>query len=301
MSQPDASSESPLLATMPGSPRLSRLRLGPPYEDIELNYADWGDPESKQVVLCIHGLTRNARDFDTIARALAERGPRVIAVNIVGRGGSSWLADPKQYQIPTYAAHVASFLKSLEVNQIDWIGTSMGGIIGMALAAQETSPIRRLILNDVGPYIAEAALKQIQDYLGLDLVFANLDELEQHLRLIHAGFGNLDDAEWRHLAVHSARETRDGWRLEYDPAIRVPYLDYAASDVDTWGLWDKIRCPTLGLHGEQSTLLSDQTVTEMRQRGPKPPVVSFPDVGHAPALMARDQIATILDWLGLGS
>ena len=281
----------------PPKPTFAKLRLGEPFPDIEIAYIKWGDPGAGEIAVCVHGLTRNARDFDSLARALAKRGVHVLAVDIVGRGRSSWLADPAGYQIPNYAAHIAALLNQLDIPEVTWIGTSMGGLVGMVLAAQDQTPVRRLILNDVGPFIPEAALKQIQSYLGLDLSFASIEELEQHLRLIHAGFGDLSNKEWRHLAVHSGRRTPEGWRLHYDPDIRVPYGNMAEGDVHMWELWDKIRRPTYVLHGADSPILTHETTERMEQSGPKARVHHLPGVGHAPALMSKDQIAVIARWL----
>lgn len=280
-------------------PKLATLRLGGTYADIELSYVDWGPADAEQVVFCVHGLTRNARDFDTLAKALAEHAVRVIAVDMVGRGHSTWLSNPEDYLVPNYAAHISLFLSQLKLPRIDWIGTSMGGIIGIALAAQECSPINRLILNDIGPFIAEAALMQIQTYLGVDQRFTNIEGVETHLRTIHAGFGPLSNAQWHHLAFHSARETSDGWRLSYDPAIRVSSRKLATGDIEMWQLWDKIRCPTYVLHGEESNVLLRKTVDEMQARGPKATVAHVQGVGHAPALMSHEQILTVERWLGL--
>ena len=177
-------------------------------------------------------------------RALADKGARVIALNMVGRGTSSWLADPMGYVVPNYVGHVLQFLKEQRLDSVDWVGTSMGGLIGMLIAAAENNPIRRLVLNDIGPFISQAALAQLKTYVGRDPHFASLEEAEAYLREIHAGFGPLTDAQWRHLASHSVREADGGLRLHYDPAIKVPYAQMADADVDLWALWEKIRCPT---------------------------------------------------------
>ena len=280
-------------------PRLEAVRLPAPYEDIELGYVEWGPPQADQVVLCVHGLTRNSRDFDELARNLAGHPVRIISIDVAGRGRSSWLADPSQYDISTYAAHLTSFLTALQVPSVDWIGTSMGGLIGMIVAAQDTNPIRRLLLNDVGPLVPENALRLIQQYLGLDLEFESLAKLDEHLRFIHAGFGKLTDAQWHHLATHSARQTTTGWQLHYDPQIRVPYVEMAVKDVDLWELWDRIKCPTFVLHGKDSMVLTLETADEMQHRGPKAEVVDLPGVGHAPALMAADQVRIVERWLSL--
>jgi pimeloyl-ACP methyl ester carboxylesterase len=277
--------------------KLQTLSLDDPFSDIQLGYVDWGRPEAARVAVCVHGLTRNARDFDRLARALVERGFRVVAVDVVGRGRSSWLADPRGYVVPNYVGHLSRFLELMGLRRVDWIGTSMGGIVGMGLAAAENSPIGRLVLNDIGPFIPREALLGIQTYLGLDLAFASMEEVEQHLRMVHSGFGRLADDEWRHLAEHGSRRDEAGWRLHYDPAIRIPYTDLTGEDIDLWAVWDRIACPTLVLRGAESTLLTEATAAEMQRRGPKARLVVIPDAGHAPALMAADQIATIAGWL----
>lgn len=276
--------------------KLETIALDGAYSGIELGYVDWGGPTHRTVV-CVHGLTRNARDFDALAQALAARGLRVIAVDVVGRGRSSWLGDPKDYVVPNYVGHFSRFLALLGLERVDWVGTSMGGIIGMGLAAAEASPIARLVLNDVGPFVPREALMQIQTYLGLDLVFASLEEVERHLRTVHAGFGRLEDREWRHLAEHGSLRKEEGWRLRYDPAIRIPYAELTAADIDLWALWDRISAPTLVLRGAESTLLTEETAEDMRRRGPKARLVTIPGAGHAPALMAADQIEAVASWL----
>jgi pimeloyl-ACP methyl ester carboxylesterase len=276
---------------------LEKMALDGPYAGIELGYADWGAPAAGRVAVCVHGLTRNARDFDPIAEALAGRGYRVIAVDVVGRGRSSWLPDPKGYVVPQYVGHLSRFLALMGLRGVDWIGTSMGGIIGMGLAAGDETPIGRLVLNDIGPFVPREALVNIQTYLGLDLGFSSLEEVEQHLRMVHSGFGRLEDHQWRHLAEHGSRRDERGWRLHYDPAIRTPYADLTGADIDLWPIWDKIACPTLVLRGAESTLLTEATAQEMQNRGPKATLVTIPEAGHAPALMAAEQIQTILRWL----
>ena len=280
--------------------QLATVSLGEPFDGIELGYVDWGERTAERAIVCVHGLTRNARDFDVLARALAGRGARVIAVDVVGRGRSSWLANPEDYVLASYVGHLCRLLERLEIPRVDWIGTSMGGLMGMAIAAGEASPIARLVINDIGPFVPKAGLQQIQGYVGADERFPSLEALESHLRTIHKAFGPLTDAQWRHLAEHSARRTPDGWRLHYDPAIRAPFLDLAADDIDLWELWDKIACPTYVVHGADSIILQHDTTEQMSARGPKAQVAHFSGIGHAPALMSEDQIRTIAAWLDLG-
>ena len=275
---------------------IRRMQVAGPDGDYGLSYADWGSPDAARTIVCVHGLTRNGRDFDHLATALQDHA-RVICPDMVGRGLSDPLRDPEQYALPTYVAHMLQLLDQLELGQVDWVGTSMGGLIGMGVAASG-APIRRLVLNDIGPFIPKAALERINRHLGLSLSFASLEALEAHLREIHAGFGPLSDAEWRHLAEHSASRREDGtFRLSYDQRLAEPMKRGPIADIDLWPVWDQVRCPVLVLRGTQSELLLAATAEEMTRRGPGAEVVEIDGTGHAPALMARDQIAIVRDWL----
>jgi pimeloyl-ACP methyl ester carboxylesterase len=276
---------------------IRRVHVEGPGRRYGLSYADWGSPGTARTVVCVHGLTRNGRDFDHLARVLAgDR--RVICPDIAGRGLSDPLTDPEHYALPTYVAHMVQLLSRLGLDEVDWVGTSMGGLIGMGVAAMEASPIRRLVLNDIGPFLPKLALQRINSYLGLDLRFASLDALEAHLREIHAGFGPLTDAEWRHLAEYSAARREDGrFGLNYDQRLGQPMKTGPIEDVDLWPVWDQIRCPVLVLRGISSDLLLAETAAEMTRRGPRAEVVEVDGTGHAPALMAKDQIAIVRSWL----
>ena len=286
-----------IIAAKPTDHQIKRLELQAPFEDLHLAYVDWGAADSEKVALCVHGLTRNSRDFDSLARHMVSQEYRVIAVDVVGRGNSAWLSDPAQYVVPAYAAQLVQFVRLLEIESLVWIGTSMGGIVGMILAAGGEKFIDRLVLNDVGPFVPAAALREIQAYVGMAPRFETLEELEQHLRLIHAPFGALTDDQWRHLAAHSSVKTKDGWVLSYDPAIRIPFTEAGDEDVDIWEVWEGIRCPVLVLHGEESQLLRRDVCDRMQATGPRASVVHLPGIGHAPALMCRDQHMAISDWL----
>ena len=277
---------------------IRRVHVEGPDRRYGLSYADWGRAGATRTVVCVHGLTRNGRDFDHLARVLAgDR--RVICPDIAGRGLSDPLTDPEHYALPTYVAHMVQLLSRLGLDEVDWVGTSLGGLIGMGVAAMEASPIRRLVLNDVGPFLPKIALQRINAYLGLDLRFASLEALEAHLREIHAGFGPLTDAEWRHLAEHSAARREDGrFGLNYDQRLGQPMKTGPIEDVDLWPVWDQIRCPVLVLRGTSSDLLLAGTAAEMTRRGPRAEVVEVDGTGHAPALMAKDQIAIVRSWLG---
>jgi pimeloyl-ACP methyl ester carboxylesterase len=259
-------------------------------------YAEWGEAD-RTAVLCAHGLTRNGRDFDALAAALS-RDRRVVCPDIVGRGRSEWLADPAEYGYPCYMADMAALIARVDVDAVDWVGTSMGGLVGMMLAALPGTPIRRLVLNDVGPFIPRAALERLRTYVGQDPIFADEAELEAYLRRVHAPFGPLDDEDWRHFVRHGQRRDAGGaLRLAYDPAIGRIFSG-EVRDVDLWAVWECISCPVLVLRGAQSDLLTADTAAAMAARGPRAEVVTIPGVGHAPALRTADQIAIIREWLG---
>lgn len=261
-----------------------------------MRYLDWGDPGAAGTIVCAHGLTRNAHDFDRLAERLSTAW-RVIAVDIVGRGGSDWLLDPADYSYPQYQSDMVALLARLDVDGVHWVGTSMGGMLGMLLAAQPGSPVKSLLLNDVGPFIPKAALQRIADYVGLDNRFSSLEAVERHLRKVHAPFGPLTDRDWYEMARCGHRHLPDGtYALAYDPAI-VNNVKTRIEDVDLWPVWDRIACPTLVLRGTESDLLKAETAQEMTGRGPKARLVEISGIGHAPALMAADQIDLVEDWL----
>lgn len=262
-------------------------------------YREWGHPACERVVVCVHGLTRNGRDFDTFAGSLADRF-RILCPDMPGRGDSEWLRDPADYVFPTYLTALTAMLAHAGVERVAWVGTSMGGLLGIVLAAQANTPVTRLVVNDVGPTIEPAALTRIAGYVGLDPVFDTFAALEAHIRQVSAPFGALSNAQWTELARTSSRQTADGkWRLKYDPGIAVPFRS-AAAPTDLWPIWDAIRCPTLLLRGAESDLLSAATATAMRERGPKPSFVEFARVGHAPMLLTPEQIAPVADFLAGG-
>jgi len=248
-------------------------------------------------VVCIHGLARNARDFDRLAGVLAAAGRRVVCVDMVGRGDSGRLRDPLDYVYPQYVADTAALIARLDCRQVDIVGTSMGGLIGMMLAAQPETPLRRLVMNDVGPFVPKAALLRILDYVGKDPRFADLAEAEAYHRRIYRGFGALSDTEWRHLTETSLRRDGADWRLHYDPGIAVPLRTAEIADVDLWALWDRVSCPVLVLRGLESDLLLAQTAADMVSRGAGAQVVEVPGCGHAPALLDPAQTHAIRDWL----
>jgi pimeloyl-ACP methyl ester carboxylesterase len=261
-------------------------------------YTEWGDPSNPQVVICVHGLTRNGRDFDFLARDLSAE-CRVVCPDVVGRGRSEWLAVPADYGLAQYAVDMVTLIARLHVDTVHWVGTSMGGLIGMVLASQPKSPITRLVLNDVGPLITAASIRRIGEYLGMAPKFSSLDEAEAYLRLVAATFGRLSDAQWRHLTEHTVRPAAGGgYEMRYDPGIAEPFRkSMGEQDVDLWPLYDAIRCPTLVMRGAESDLLLHETVLEMGRRGPQAEVVEIPGVGHAPMMLDEAQIGIVRSFL----
>ena len=273
----------------------SILGLGP-HGFHRIAYTEWGDPAAPRTLVCVHGLTRNGRDFDRLAAALADRW-RVVCPDVPGRGRSDWL-PAADYGNAQYLADLTALIARVGAKEVDWLGTSMGGILGIQMAAQPNSPIRRLVLNDVGPYIPKAALERIAEYVGQDPHFATVDELEAYLRRVHAPFGPMSDQDWRHLALQGYRRLEGGgFGLAYDPAIAQAFRSNGLRDIDLWPLWDSVRCPVLVLHGVESDLLLSETTAEMARRGPKARIVEIPATGHAPALVTESSIAVVRDWL----
>ncbi len=276
-------------------------------------YWEWnatGDPVHPHVIVCVHGLSRQGRDFDTLAAALAPHA-RVICPDVVGRGESDWLADPQGYQIPLYAADMLALLAQLHqqgpIATLDWVGTSMGGLIGMLLAGQPglplPAPVRRLVLNDVGPVLQWQALQRIGQYLGEPVRFATEQQAANALWAISTSFGPHTPAQWLALSRPMLRPAPEGgFRLHYDPAIAVPFkalTPQAAQEGEAlmWQLYDQITAQVLLLRGRQSDLLTAQTAEQMRARGPHPAMVEFDGVGHAPTLMASEQVAAVTRFL----
>lgn len=269
-------------------------------------YQEWGDPDNTDVVVCVHGLTRVGDDFQDLARALSDRF-RVVCPDVVGRGRSSWLKNPMLYAVPQYVSDMVTLIARLNVDRVKWVGTSMGGLIGMSLAALEQSPIERLVLNDVGAVLSGAALGRIAAYVGVNTEFASRQQAHASLRKLFESFGPHSDAQWKKLLDPGLVDLADGQvRLHYDPAIAEPFRQtYGAQilqgkpppDLSLWPIYDLIRCPTLLLRGAESDLLTHEVMQEMAQRGPRPRLEEFPGIGHAPTLMHDDQIKIVRDFL----
>jgi len=267
----------------------------------KMAYWEWGDPANRRVLVCTHGLSRQGRDFDTLAADLASH-YRVVCPDVVGRGQSDRLADPMGYAIPAYVADMVTLLARLDAAQLDWVGTSMGGLIGLGLATLAGSPLRRLVLNDVGPTIQPQALQRIGSYLGAPAHWKTLDEAADALWAISQGFGPHTRAQWLELTRPQLVPDGDGFKPHYDPAIAVPFRGItpeiaAAGEALLWKSWDALALPTLLLRGVQSDLLSRDTALAMTQRGPKARLHEFEGVGHAPMLVQPEQRQVVRDFL----
>ncbi len=262
-----------------------------------LAYREWGAPDASHTVVCLHGLARNSRDFDDLAAALAKEGLRIVCPDIVGRGDSGYLRDPMGYGYPQYLADFNALLARLDVEQVDVVGTSMGGLIGMMAAALPDHPLRRLVINDVGPFIPKRALERIVGYVGDPPIFRDKAQAEAWLRETYAAFGLVADAQWRRFTEISVEPCDGGCRPRYDPAIGVPLTKTPLEDIDLWSLWDAVSCEVLVLRGARSDLLSAETASDMTRRGPRARLVEFGGCGHAPALQDAEQIAVVRDWL----
>lgn len=258
-------------------------------------YKEWGDADNDRVLICVHGLARNSRDFDDLALALS-RDYRVICPDIVGRGESDWLPESQEYGIPQYLNDMATLLARLNVDKVDWVGTSMGGIIGMCLAALPNSPIKSLVLNDIGGFVPAAALQRISDYLG-DKRFLNLQQVETYMRSTYLSYRHISDQQWQRLVKYGARPLEDGrFALHYDPAIAAATKAHSTEDIDLWPVWSAIRVPQLLIWGEASDVLQESTVW-MMQNNEDLELYKVPGIEHAPSLMEHDQIQKIQSWL----
>jgi len=279
--------------------RSRSLRCLGPHGLHRMAYVEWGDPENPRVLVCVHGLTRNGRDFDVLANALAAE-YRVVCPDVVGRGLSDRLLVADDYALTTYANDMITLLARLDVDSVHWVGTSMGGLIGMFLASLPGSPISRLVLNDVGPMVPLEALQRIGEYLGKAPDFTDLDQAEAYIRTVCAPFGTLTDLQWRYMTAVATRVKPDGgYEMNYDRAIAQPYqkafLD--AKEINLWPLFDAIRCPTLVVRGAQSDILAHATAEEMTTRGPQAKLVEVASVGHAPMFLNEQQVRIVEDFL----
>lgn len=269
-----------------------------PFGAHRMAYAEWGQASTRPSVVAVHGLTRNGRDFDRLAAALEMQGRHVICPDIVGRGVSDRLSEhPELYAYAQYISDIQSLLAARNIQAVDWVGTSMGGLIGMMMAAMPETPIHRLVINDVGPFIPLAALQRIAAYVAMEIEFADRMQLERHIRQIYAPFGITRSEDWRHIAAHSYRTLPNGKLvLAHDTAIAQGF-SRLEQDVDLWPVYEAVKCPALLLRGSESDVLSAEVAEDMTRRGPKAKLITYKGVGHAPALMDEGQIADIQNFL----
>jgi pimeloyl-ACP methyl ester carboxylesterase len=258
-------------------------------------YKEWGSAENERVLVCVHGLARNSRDFDDLALALS-RDYRVICPDVVGRGESDWLPPGQEYGFQQYLNDMTTLLARLNVDKVDWVGTSMGGIIGMCLAALPNSPIKHLVLNDIGGFVAAASLQRISTYLG-DKRFSDLGEVEAYMRTTYQAYRNISDSQWQRLAKYGARQLEGGeYALHYDPMIAETTRANSAQDVDLWPVWSAISVPQLLIWGDASDVLGAETVTRMQENA-RLSLYRIEGIEHAPSLMEPEQIQHVQRWL----
>lgn len=273
------------------------IRLNTPEGQRNMSYTDWGKDTLAPPVLCVHGLTRNSRDFDYLAKVLAQH-RRVICLDMIGRGDSDWFDDKNLYSHTEYTAICVNFLNALEIDIVEWIGTSMGGLIGMMLAAlpASASRIEKLIMNDVGCFIPKAPLQRLSSYVGKDPKFDSMEDALAYLKEIAQPFGPLSNEQWQHLAQHTYSQ-RDNGKLgfRYDLGIALAF-DQAIEDADLSEFWQMVEQPTLLIRGKESDLLLEKTAQQMAQKE-NCQLVEFAGIGHAPTLMSEDQIETIVNFL----
>lgn len=282
-------------------PRLAGVQCLDPTGLHRLAYWEWGDPQCDDVVVCVHGLTRQGRDFDVLARALLPA-RRVVCPDLPGRGESDWLDNPSLYQLPQYLADLVTLLARLQARRLSWVGTSLGGLIGIALAGLKNTPVQRLVLNDVGPALDPRGLMRISRYVGQRMHFDSVEQAADALWEISRGFGPHTREQWMALTRPMLRPDGAGWRLHYDPALAQPFSAAAAQtlalgEAALWQAYARITAPTLVLRGAESDILSTQTAQRMAEQGPRAQVVALPGVGHAPTLVQDDQVRIVRDFL----
>lgn len=295
-------------------PRLEYVTCPHPQGKHRLAYWVWGPVTACHVIVCVHGLTRQGRDFDRLARGLIDQSDgqvKVVCPDVAGRGRSDWLPSAVMYQIPQYAADMLVLLNALHtqspLEKLDWVGTSMGGLIGMALAGQAglplPVPIRRLVLNDVGPAITWSSVERMQQFVGLFGQYADLPEAAKWLREVSAGFGPVPDDVWLAMSSHMLRDLpQGGVTLHYDPtigqAVRSLTQEQAqAGEAAMWAIYDQIQADTLLIRGRDSDLLMPETARAMSERGPRARCVEWEGVGHAPTLTTSEQIEEVANFL----
>ncbi|MBT8417623.1 MAG: alpha/beta hydrolase [Silicimonas sp.] len=279
------------------APRSGKVRCISRHGFHNVAYRDWGDKAPPNKILCVHGLTRNAHDFDALAAELSKQS-RVICPDLAGRGDSDWLSDPADYNLLQYNMDITVLAAKFGYESFDWIGTSLGGLMGIALAGIENSPIRRLVINDVAPEIPFTALSRVTSYTGSNLLFADLDSVERHLRETLAPFGPMTDDDWAHMTQHSALKAEGGYVMHHDPGIMQNFRRFAVfMHFSLWRYWEKIKCPVLILRGSKSDFLTESLLARMLNSLPQAEAIEFEGIGHTPTLNAPSQIEPLVEWI----
>ncbi len=278
-------------------------------------YTEWGQPASaKPTVFCVHGLLRNRHDFDALANFLSLQDYHLFCPDIVGRGDSEWFKNPQHYKFEQYIADMTALIARSSATQIDWIGTSMGGLIGIMMAAMPNSPIRRLVLNDVGPQVPLHGLRRLAKYSDTRISFSNKEEAKQYYQKIYADFGNLSEVQWIEFTEHSIKLRDDGkYIAKCDPNIahnktptqfmwelvQHPHktLEGIFFDIDLWSIWQQVTCPVLIIHGRHSDILLPEHITKMQETHSHTDLLEIEDAGHAPALLELAEHEKIKNWL----
>ncbi len=266
-----------------------------------ISYVEWGPETDARPVVCVHGLTRQGRDFDFLADRLARQGRRVVCPDLPGRGHSEWLLDPNEYALPEYCAAMNALIARLGVDEVDWVGTSLGGLIGIVLAGMPGSQIKRLVINDIGPYVSSVGLGRIGRYLrDMPETFPSLGEAEVYYREILSPYGDLTDDQWRHITVHSVEWDNElnAFAALCDKNISNAFRTSWFSPLNLWHYWDKISAEILVLHGEQSDLLTHDLTEEMAARNANAAIRHFSDCGHVPPLFEPPQTEVVTEFLG---
>jgi pimeloyl-ACP methyl ester carboxylesterase len=289
---------------MPEPDRRGTVRGLSPAGFHKIAYVDWGPVDDDRPVVCVHGLTRQCRDFDFVAARLIALGRRVVCPDLPGRGLSDRLVNPDDYSLPQYCSDMNVLIASLKVEAVDWIGTSLGGLIGMVLAGFPGNIIKRLVINDIGPFVSSTGLRRIGEYIqDMPASFATLEEVERYLRKVLEPYGHLSEEHWAHLARHSVRwdEERGHFCVLCDSLIAKSFKYPWFYPLDLWKYWDAIEAPTLVLHGAKSDLLSAELASEMRKRNGNADVFRFDDCGHVPPLMTQAQVGIVASFIEAGS
>ena len=287
--------------TMTNTVRQYRFSCKNTYDTHQIFWREWGDAQSSKILFCVHGLTRNSKDFDPLAKRLAQSGYRVIAPDMVGRGESNWLENPLDYGMHQYVADCQALIRHLQISKLNWLGTSMGGLIGIVLASQDNPPIQSLILNDIGPFVPASALQKIAHYVGQHVYFRLWQDAYDYILETYQAYGISDEKDWWYLTRCSFHESEDGLiTRNYDPAIATAFQGISEQDVDIWSLYARIDTPVMVLRGALSEVLLKSTAMRMMETRPHADIYEFSDIGHAPALLDSGQISIIESYLEQG-